>query len=449
MKFSTRTTYIAYISVLHVVLIFLVYRLLFEDKLLFIASEVFLLISIGVSIQLYQNFLRPNEFIKSGIEAIKEKDFTIKFVPTGKGEIDVLIEVYNLMIDQLREERTKQQAQHFFLEKLIAASPTAIIILDFDDCIASVNSRAVSVFKLDIKKINGQKLNDTGIPFLRKLHEIKNGESKIVKADGVQKFKVQRSHFMDQGFRRSFLLIEELTSELLEQEKNAYGKVIRMMAHEVNNTLGATDSILQTTRKSLAASADRATADRASADRIKSNFPEDFSDLRDALKVASDRNRRLTRFMRNFADVVRLPPPGVDEFDLNRLVENVVVFLQSTARQSGISLKIIKNEPLVVKADSGQLEQVLINVIQNALEACEAGNEVQVLIDDNLIIRNNGKPILPQEAQQLFNPFYSSKPDGQGIGLTLSREILLNHGFQFSLKTNEDGWTEFVIDCNL
>ncbi len=435
MRFSTRTQYILYISVLHAVLIFLVYRLLFEDKLLFIASEVFLLISVAVSIQLYQNFLRPNEFIKSGIEAIKEKDFTIKFVPTGKGEIDVLIEVYNLMIDQLREERTKQQAQHFFLEKLIDASPTAIIILDFDDCIASVNSRAVSVFNLDIKKIKGQKLSDASNPFLRKLQEIKNGESKIVKAEGIQKFKVQRSHFMDQGFRRSFLLIEELTGELLEQEKNAYGKVIRMMAHEVNNTLGATDSILQTTRKSLAITADRASA----------NFPEDFSDLRDALKVASDRNRRLTRFMRNFADVVRLPPPGVDELNLNRLVENVVVFLQSTARQRGISLKIIKNELLVVKADSGQLEQVLINVIKNALEACEAGNEVQVLIDTNLIIRNNGKPILPQEAQQLFNPFYSSKPDGQGIGLTLSREILLNHGFQFSLKTNEDGWTEFVI----
>lgn len=426
MKLSTRTQYILYIAVLHAVLIFLVYRLLFEDKLLFIASEVFLLVSIFVSIHLYQSFLRPNEFVKSGIEAIREKDFTVKFVPTGKREIDGLIEVYNLMIDQLREERTRQQAQHFFLEKLIAASPTAIVILDFDDCIASVNARAVAVLKLDIEKIKGQKLNGSNSPFLAQLAEMQNGESKIVKADGVQKFKVQRSHFMDQGFRRSFLLVEELTGELLEQEKSAYGKVIRMMAHEVNNTLGATDSILQTTRKSL-------------------TNPE-FADLHDALQVASERNRRLTRFMRNFADVVRLPSPNFEEIDLNKLAENGVVFLQSLARQKGIVLQIVKNERLIVSADAGQLEQVLINVIQNALEACDSGKEVQVILDENQLgIRNNGKPISPLEATQLFNPFYSSKPEGQGIGLTLSREILLNHGFPFSLKTNEDGWTEFVI----
>ena len=427
MKLSTRVRYILYIAVLHAVLIFLVYRLLFEDKLLFIASEVFLLISIFVSIYLYQSFLRPNEFVKSGIEAIREKDFTIKFVPTGKREIDGLIEVYNLMIDQLREERTKQQAQHFFLEKLIAASPTAIVILDFDDCIASVNARAAAILKLDIEKTKGQKLNETDSSFLAQLAEVQNGESKIMKADGVQKFKVQRSHFMDQGFRRSFLLVEELTSELLEQEKNAYGKVIRMMAHEVNNTLGATDSILQTTRKSL--------------------VDEEFADLRDALQVASERNRRLTRFMRNFADVVRLPSPNPEEIDLNKLAENGIVFLQSLAGQKGVSLQILKKGKLIVKADAGQLEQVFINVVQNALEACDVGKEVWVITEENhLVIRNNGKPISPQEATQLFNPFYSSKPDGQGIGLTLSREILLNHGFSFSLKTNEDGWTEFVIN---
>lgn len=432
MKLSTRTQYILYISVLHAVLIFLVYLLLFEDKLLFIASEVFLLFSIFVSIHLCQSFLRPNEFVKSGIEAIKEKDFTIKFVPTGKGEIDGLIEVYNLMIDQLREERTKQQAQHFFLEKLIAASPTAIIILDFDDCIASVNVKAAAIFRLDIEKIKGQKLSETDSLFLGQLAEMQNGESKIVKADGVQKFKVQRSHFMDQGFRRSFLLVEELTSELLEQEKNAYGKVIRMMAHEVNNTLGATDSILQTTKKSLTATMDRT---------------QEFADLCDALQVASERNRHLTRFMRNFADVVRLPSPNLKVIDLNKIAENGVLFLQSLSRQKGVALQIVKNEKLRVRADAGQLEQVLINVIQNALEACDSGQEVQVFIDGNqLVIKNNGKPISLQEATQLFNPFYSSKPDGQGIGLTLSREILLNHGFQFSLKTKEDGWTEFVIN---
>ena len=426
MTLSTRQKYIIYIVVLHLVLIWLVYKLLFQDKILFIASEVFLLFSIAGAVRLYQNFMQPNEFVKSGIEAIKDKDFTIKFVPRGKGEIDTLIEVYNLMIDQLREERIKLNEQHFFLEKLIAASPISIIILDYDDRINSLNQKARDLFQVDSETLIGKNLIETGFALLIELSNLLDGESGIIKTDGIQTFKIQRSHFMDKGFRRSFLMIEELTTEMHESEKKAYGKVIRMMAHEVNNTLGATDSILQTTRSYL--------------------LREEFSDLNDALRIASERNMRLTLFMRNFADVVRLPLPGLAKTDLDVLVRDVAMFMQSFAKEREIVLEMLEIAPLQLNIDSGQMEQVLVNVIKNAVESCEPGNGVEITLNHRqLAIANNGKPISHEEALLLFNPFYSSKPNGQGIGLTLSREILHNHGFHFSLKTNEEGWTEFVI----
>lgn len=427
MKWSTKGKYVTYILVLHTVLVLLVYKLLFQDKVLFIASEIFLLISIAASIRIYQNFMQANEFVKSGIEAIKDKDFTIKFVPTGKREVDTLIEVYNLMIDQLREERTKLNEQHFFLEKLIAASPISIIILDFDDRIESLNVKAKELFKQDLEKLYGKKLTETHLPLLLELGSMQDGESRIIKTDGIETFKIQRSHFMDKGFRRSFLLIEELTAEMLESEKKAYGKVIRMMAHEVNNTLGATDSILQTTRNYL--------------------VTEEFADLSEALRIASERNMRLTRFMRNFADVVRLPLPTLEKINLSQLIKDVAVFMQSFAQEKGVIIESDVMSELYLQIDSGQMEQVLVNVIKNAIESCESENIVQLKISDQeLIIRNNGKSISDEESIQLFNPFYSSKAKGQGIGLTLSREILLNHGFHFSLKTNEEGWTEFMIN---
>jgi two-component system nitrogen regulation sensor histidine kinase NtrY len=426
MKMTTGNKYFIYILALHAMLVFLVYKILFQDKLLFIASEIFLMLSIAVSIQLYRNFMQSNEFVRSGIEAIKEKDFTIKFVPTGKAEVDTLIEVYNLMIDQLREERTKLHEQHFFLEKLIAASPISIIILDFDDRIESFNAKATEQFKVDFSMLVGEKPENTNLPLLVELGKLPDGTSKIIKTSGAETYKVQRSHFMDQGFRRSFLMLEELTAEMLESEKNAYGKVIRMMAHEVNNTLGATDSILQTTRSYLTG--------------------EDFSDLNEALRIASDRNMRLTRFMRNFADVVRLPLPVKESIDLSRLIKDVVLFMQPFGEQKGIVIKITKEVQVMISADAGQMEQVLVNVIKNAVESCVSSDSVELELSDNqLIIRNNGKPISAEESAQLFNPFYSSKPNGQGIGLTISREILLNHGYYFSLKTNEHGWTEFLI----
>ncbi|WP_310590418.1 hypothetical protein [Dyadobacter sp. NIV53] len=216
---STKSKYITYILALHLVLIFLVYKILFQDKILFISSEIFLLLSIAASIRIYQNFMQPNEFVRSGIEAIKDKDFTIKFVPTGKGEVDSLIEVYNLMIDQLREERTKLNEQHFFLEKLIAASPISIIILDFDDKIESMNIKAREQFKQDSEILKGKKLAETNLSLLIELGNMQDGESRIVKTDGIETFKVQRSHFMDKGFRRAFLMIEELTAEMLNSEK--------------------------------------------------------------------------------------------------------------------------------------------------------------------------------------------------------------------------------------
>jgi two-component system nitrogen regulation sensor histidine kinase NtrY len=430
MRLSTKVQYILYILALHAVLVFLVYKILFHDKLIFIGSEVFLLLSAIASIQLYQNFMQPIQFVRSGIEAIKDKDFSIKFVPTGKGEVDTLIEVYNLMIDQLREERTKLHEQHFFLEKLIEASPISIIILDFDDKIESLNLKAKQQFHDESIALVGKKLDEAGLPLLAELAGVQDGESRVVKTNGVVTFKVQRSHFMDQGFRRSFLMIEELTNEILESEKNAYGKVIRMMAHEVNNTLGATDSILQTTSSVLT--------------------DESFLDVREALQIASDRNQRLTKFMRNFADVVRLPLPALEQTDIGKLVRDVAIFMEPAARQSGVSIQVIASEHSVFKnLDAGQMEHVLVNIFKNAIEACEAGQQIQAEVrNGKVIIRNNGKPIDTETGMQLFNPFFSTKRDGQGIGLTLTREILINHGFAFSLETGVDGWTAFTIDMH-
>ncbi|GGM84729.1 sensor histidine kinase [Dyadobacter beijingensis] len=427
MRLSTKTKYIAYITILHLVLILLVYKLLFENKALFIVSEIFLLASAGASILLYNNFMQPIQFVKSGIEAIKDKDFSIKFVPTGKGEVDVLIEVYNMMIDQLREERIKLNEQHFFLEKLIEASPISIIILDYDDRIESLNSKGKGQFEQHNVALTGKKLEETGLPLLIELAGILDGESRMVKTNGVATFKAQRSHFMDRGFRRSFLMIEELTNEILESEKNAYGKVIRMMAHEVNNTLGATDSILQTTTHLL---------------------PDaDYRDVKDALHVASERNQQLTRFMRNFADVVRLPAPAPEHTDIGLLTRDVAVFMQHAASLRNVRVHSETAGEVFWKVDKGQMEQVLINVVKNAIEACGSGQEVRIVASaEQVVVRNNGKPIDPEVSSKLFNPFFSTKRDGQGIGLTLTREILGNHGFAFALQTGTDGWTEFRIE---
>jgi two-component system nitrogen regulation sensor histidine kinase NtrY len=372
---------------------------------------------------LYRQLIEPITYIKDGINAIKDRDFNVKFLLTGKTEIDELITVYNQMMDALREERTRQEAQHFFLEKLIHTSPTGIIILDFDHQIKQINPKALQI------------LGAGAADFMNQVSSLKPGDAKTVRIGNLNTYKVQKSNFIDRGFPRVFVMIEELTAELFEAEKNAYGKVIRMMAHEVNNTIGPVNSILNLTLDTK--------------DFWQS---EDKASLKNAINVAVDRNQNLNLFMRNFADLVKLSPVNKLRFDLVPLIRSVADFMQIRARQQDVAFEFdLPEKPFYISADALQLEQVLINIVKNAIEAIEWGGMIGFVLDPasrKLIISDNGKGISEALQEQLFSPFFSTKKDGQGIGLTLVREILLNHGFEFSLKTIAPHRTEFSIQLN-
>ncbi len=386
-------------------------------------SEVLIILSVLLSINLYRQFIQPLAYLKEGINAIQDRDFSVRFLPTGRGEMDELIQVYNQMMDALREERTKQQEQHFFLEKLIETSPTGIVILDFDQQVKQINPKAAAIMDTHAEE------------FLTQMASLKIGEAKTWRMDGLKSYKVQKSNFIDRGFARVFVMIEEVTAEIFEAEKNAYGKVIRMMAHEVNNTVGPVNSIL-----SLALGTDELW--------ISGNK----TSLKNAIQVAVDRNQNLNLFMRNFADLVKLTPVKKLPVDLVPLVQTVSDFMQIKARQQAIVFEFdLPHQPFLIRADAQQMEQVLINIVKNAMEAIGSMGTIKFSLDaiaQILTITDSGEGIPTALKEQLFSPFFSTKKDGQGIGLILVREILLHHGFEFSLKTIQPGHTEFMIKLN-
>ena len=440
-----RTKYILLVSILHAVALVLSYLIFSEYPVFFIVSEVFILISIVVAWRLYLQLIRPLQTLVRGADAIRDRDFNVKFLLTGKYELDQLIGVYNDMMDHLREERVRQEEQHFFLEKLIQTSPTGILVLDFDERVYQVNPKALEVLGLDEVVVIGQPLStlgaDEGVngmanPLIREMAKLKSGESGVVAMNGIETYKLQKSHFIDRGFVRYFIMMEEVTAEILAAEKRAYGKVIRMMAHEVNNTIGPVNSIMGSVLQSQVED---------------SEGTGDGDDIRNALRVAIQRNANLNHFMRNFADVVRLPLPDKRPVDLLRLLEDVVALMRMRAGSERV--EIILERPSwgltwEVLADGQQLEQVFINIIKNGLEAIEGEGVITIVPEPRsgrLVIRDTGSGIAVGLEEQLFSPFFSTKKSGQGIGLTLIREILINHGFHFSLKTVGGGVTEFEI----
>ena len=128
---------------------------------------------------MYRSFIRPLDFMYSGTDAITDKDFTIKFVKTGSKEMDKLIDVYNNMIDNIREERIQVEEQHFFLKKLISASPNGIIILDYDEKITDINPRAMSLLDLDQNAIH-QPISNFSNPILQQITRLEIGKANII-----------------------------------------------------------------------------------------------------------------------------------------------------------------------------------------------------------------------------------------------------------------------------
>jgi signal transduction histidine kinase len=239
---------------------------------------------------------------------------------------------------------------------------------------------------------------------------------------------------MDRGFARQFVLMEELTDELFRSEKAAYEKLIRTMSHEVNNTTSSVSSLLESCLHYR--------------EQIADGDREDFAK---ALGVAISRTGRMNQFMREFAEVVRLPAPNKQPTDLECLLKDVVFLLKRQSEERRVTWHWeVEPDFQAVQLDPAQMEPVFINIFKNALEAIGDDGTIFVRADRKnrrpfVAIRDTGGGIPPEVQKHLFTPFFSSKKDGRGIGLTFVREVLLRHGFDFTLENAGPCGAEFVV----
>lgn len=426
---SLKFKYIFFIGILHVILVVLIYQLLQDRKLWFIASEVLVLFSLYLSYLLYKAFIRPLDLMQTGTDAIADADFSIKYTKTGSKEMDKLVHVFNEMIEKLRLERTSMAEQSYFIQNLIEVTPLGIIIMDFDGNISNINPRAKQILNIDNKAI-GKNLTDYPSELVSKVLEIGINTSKVIILNGIDKYKCQINEVVHQGFRRKFIIIDDLSTELLQSEKDAYGRIIRMMAHEVNNSMGAINSILDSV--------------------VEFGFQtEENADLKESLLIAKKRNVGLSQFMANYASILRLPKPNLKRIDLVELLQKSGQLYVPIAQKQSIEIQFeLSNEPIYIQADHVMLEQAISNMLKNSIESIEENGIVKIISNNTysgFTIADNGVGISPDIEAELFSPFFSTKPTGQGVGLMLIRDILHHHNAEFSLKTAADRWTNFEV----
>jgi two-component system nitrogen regulation sensor histidine kinase NtrY len=431
---SLRSKFLVYLAAAHLLFGALAVPLFRQNRPWLLAIEVLFLVSLSIGIILIRKIFAPFELLRSGAQLLNERDFTSRFREIGQPEMDQLVHIYNRMADHLREERIRLQEHHFLMESILKVSPSGILTLDFDGRIAMANPVSEKLLQSSPDGLLGRELSSLESPFGAALAGLQVGDSKVLPLWDGRRVKCTRMEFMDRGFRRSFIAIEELTEELRKTEKAAFEKLIRIMSHEVNNSTGAVNSLLNSSLHY--------------AGQIRE---EDRKDFETAINVAINRTGHLNSFMSSFANIVRLPPPKPVPCNLRMLLEELAVLLQHESAKRDITWNwIIEDEVGSIAMDRTQMGQVFVNVLKNSMEALDDGGAISITIGCKngracVSIEDTGCGMTPEVQSNLFVPFLSTKPNGQGIGLTLVKEILGQHHFDCAVESSPGGPTRFSI----
>ncbi len=428
---NLKRRFIVYLAVVHLLMGASAAFLLQQNRLWLIAVEAVFAISLGVGIALVARASGAMSAVRQSAQLLDDGELTTRFREVGQPDIDLLVQTYNRLADSLREERVRLQEQQYFLGTLLDVSPAGIVILDHNGAIVSLNAAARRLLPQDADPV-GRTPEGLASPLAQSLATTMPGTAKVVPLQGGRRVRCQAASFVERGHARRFFLIEELTEELRQTEKAAYEKLIRLMSHEVNNSVGVTRSLLES---SLA---------------YGRMLPEsDRREFEHAVGIATGRLERLNAFMRGFAEVVRTPAPRMAQVDADRLLFDCVTLVASQPDGRAVTWEWDRQAAAgSILMDAAQMEQVLLNVLKNAVEAAGTGGTVIVRTgragcSPFIEIEDSGPGVPDAVRPQLFTPFFTTKQNGQGIGLTLVQEILRRHGFDFDLDAPEGGPTRF------
>lgn len=370
----------------------------------------------------------PQKAVEHGLELIKAQNYNNRLVKVGEANADRIVVLFNSLIDKLRAERIENREQESLLKLLIEASPLGVVMLDLNKKVSLVNSSVLKIFsEKSEKEIEGKYLSEITHDLIPEMLKVPVGQSRVVRKANFKIYRIHHLSFMKEGFTREFFLIESLTDEIHKAEKSAYEKVIRTISHEVNNTMGGVRSVLE----------------------IIAETTSDM-DIKKVVESCEQRCETMGNFIREYAEIVKLPAPDRQIIDLGKEIESIFPFLERMVSESVKLNYHKKGADFFIKADSGLLQQVLLNIVKNAVESIESKGFINIDIEEKkddviLTISNNGTPIEKNISDQLFTPFFTTKPNGKGIGLTFVREVLQNHGASYELKSHDDGVTRFKI----
>jgi len=378
---------------------------------------------LGFAISLQHRVVFSLQTLSNLLAAMREEDFSIRARGARSDDAlgEVMIEV-NALSQTLREQRLGALEAAALLRTVIEEIDVAIFTFDNSHTLKLVNRAGERLLARPPERLLGFTAAELGLAGCIEGESARTVELSF--PGGVGRWGLRRGSFRQDGLPHDLIVLSDLSRTLREEERQAWQRLIRVLGHELNNSLAPIQSVAQSMESNL----QRAQIDTPPSSKIDVVL----DDLRQGLAIIRSRTEALGRFMAAYARLARLPQPTLAPVDLRELVRRVAEL------ETRVRVQVVEGPPVTISADRDQLEQLLINLIRNAAEAVlEIGGEVLVkwslersrvqlsIIDDGPGLSNT---------TNLFVPFFTTKPGGSGIGLVLCRQIAEAHGGSLMLE---------------
>lgn len=388
---------------------------------------------------------QTNRHLVRFLESVKYGD-TVQMQSVARlgSSFEDLTKAFTSVVQDFERIRTEKEEQYLALQTILHHVSIGLLSFDDNEMIDFINPAARRMLGLtQIRTL--ATLNIHHKPLADALRNIpKNGKSlvKLVVGEEILQLALASTTFRQRGRDITLISLQNIVSELEDQEIIAWQKLIRVLTHEIMNSIAPITSLAETVSTLLAEDLPDDEQERR----------EVMSDMRDASSTIARRSAGLLSFVENYRTLSRIPEPNFAILRVETLLKDIIRLFEQEAKEKNIILEYsITPYSLEITGDRSMLDQVIINLVKNALQASSAGGKVTVTAYQHLTgriiieVSDNGTGIAPEALDKIFIPFFTTKPDGSGIGLSFARQALRKHGATISVSSELNRGTTFVL----
>ncbi|TAH22558.1 MAG: GHKL domain-containing protein [Cytophagales bacterium] len=385
------------------------------------------------------------------LNSIRHDDLSQQYKLSGEGKsINELNRAFNIVLAKFKEVRAEKEANYQYLKTIIHHVGIGIISFNKQGEIQIINNAAKRYFKIN-QLTHIEKLRAFSNELVEKVWNLRTGTRDLVKIysnDEVIQLAIYAIELNLRGEDYKLITLQDIHSELEEQEMDAWQKLIRVLTHEIMNSITPISSLAATIGgevEYLQENADNGIS------------AEDLGDMHLAIQTIQRRSEGLIRFVSDFRNLTHVPIPKFSHIKVIDILTRVALLMGNEMEKSTIDFKVsVEPDTLMIMADSEMIEQVLINLVKNAiqaLESCEDKPQKQVFLfakqDEKskpfIVVRDNGSGIEKEAIDRIFIPFFTTKKNGSGIGLSLSRQIMRQHKGSITAHSEINIGTDFIL----